>query len=61
MIQGLRTYIEESWSELRKVSWPDRETVINLSLIVIGVSIAVGAYIAVLDQIMHFALSRVFG
>jgi preprotein translocase SecE subunit len=61
VIQGLRTYIEESWSELRKVSWPDRETVINLSLIVIGVSIAVGAYIAVLDQIMHFALSRVFG
>lgn len=60
MISGIRTYLEESWAELRKVSWPDRQTVINLTLIVIAVSIAVGAYIAILDQIMHFALSQVF-
>jgi preprotein translocase subunit SecE len=57
---NLRTYFEESWAELRKVSWPDRQTVVNLTLIVIGVSIAVGAYIAILDQVMHFALSQVF-
>jgi preprotein translocase subunit SecE len=60
VIQGLRQYFQESWSELRKVSWPDRQTVINLTLIVIGVSVAVGAYIAVLDQLMHFGLSQVF-
>ncbi len=60
MIQGIRTYFEESWAELRKVSWPDRQTVVNLTLIVIAVSIAIGAYIAILDQIMHFALSQVF-
>jgi preprotein translocase subunit SecE len=57
---NLRTYFQESWAELRKVSWPDRQTVVNLTLIVIGVSIAVGAYIAILDQVMHFALSQVF-
>jgi preprotein translocase SecE subunit len=57
---NLRNYFQESWAELRKVSWPDRQTVINLTLIVIGVSIAVGAYIAILDQLMHFALSQVF-
>ncbi len=60
MIQGIRTYLEESWAELRKVSWPDRQTVVNLTLIVIAVSIAIGAYIAILDQVMHFALSQVF-
>ncbi len=60
MIQGFRTYLEESWSELRKVSWPERQTVINLTLIVIAVSVAIGAYIAILDQVMHFALSQVF-
>ena len=60
MFGNLRTYFQESWAELRKVSWPDRQTVINLTLIVIGVSIAVGAYIAILDQVMHFALSQVF-
>jgi preprotein translocase SecE subunit len=60
VIANLRQYFEESWSELRKVAWPDRQTVINLTLIVIGVSIVVGAYIAILDQLMHFGLSRVF-
>ena len=60
MISNLRQYFEESWSELRKVAWPDRQTVINLTLIVIGVSIVVGAYIAILVQLMHFGLSRVF-
>jgi len=60
VIQGIRTYLLESWSELKKVSWPERQTVLNLTLIVIGVSVAVGAYIAVLDQAMHFALSQVF-
>jgi len=57
---NLRTYFQESWAELRKVSWPDRQTVINLTLIVIGVSIAVGAYIAILDSLMHAALTQVF-
>jgi preprotein translocase subunit SecE len=60
VIQGIRTYLEESWAELRKVSWPDRQTVVNLTLIVIAVSVAIGAYIAILDQVMHFALSQVF-
>ena len=60
MFGNLRTYFQESWAELRKVSWPDRQTVINLTLIVIGVSIAVGAYIAILDSLMHAALSQVF-
>jgi len=57
---NLRTYFQESWAELRKVSWPDRQTVVNLTLIVIGVSVAVGAYIAILDSIMHWALEQVF-
>ncbi len=60
MFGNLRTYFQESWAELRKVSWPDRQTVVNLTLIVIGVSIAVGAYIAILDSLMHAALSQVF-
>jgi len=55
----LRTYVTESASELRKVAWPDRRTVTNLTLIVIAVSVAVGAYIAVLDIVFHEALGQV--
>ena len=49
VIGRIRIYLAEAWAELRKVAWPTRQTVINLTLIVIAVSIAVGAYIAVLD------------
>ena len=59
MIRGLRTYMSEAWSELKKVAWPTRQTVINLTLIVIAVSIAVGAYIAVLDIALKSAVDQV--
>ena len=49
MIRRLRTYLTEAAAELRKVAWPTRQTVVNLTLIVLAVSIAVGAYIALLD------------
>lgn len=59
MVNSLRQYLVESWAELKKVAWPTRQTVINLTLIVIGVSVAVGAYIAVLDLLLHAALQQV--
>jgi preprotein translocase subunit SecE len=49
LIGRIRIYLNEAWAELRKVAWPTRQTVVNLTLIVLAVSIAVGAYIAVLD------------
>ena len=49
MIGRIRIYLPEAWAELRKVAWPTRQTVLNLTLIVVAVSIVVGAYIAVLD------------
>jgi preprotein translocase SecE subunit len=59
VFSGLRTYLAEAASELRKVAWPTRQTVINLTLIVIAVSIAVGAYIAVLDIVLHGAVEQI--
>ena len=55
----MRRYLNESWSELKKVAWPTRQTVINLTLIVLDVSIAVGAYIAVLDTAFHALIDQV--
>jgi preprotein translocase subunit SecE len=49
VIGRIRIYLTEAWGELRKVAWPTRQTVVNLTLIVIAVSIVVGAYIALLD------------
>jgi preprotein translocase subunit SecE len=56
---GIRQYLTEAWSELKKVAWPTRETVVNLTLIVIAVSVAVGIYIAVLDAVLHYGVEQV--
>ena len=59
MFRGIRQYLTEAWSELKKVAWPTRQTVVNLTLIVLGVSIAVGIYIAVLDGILHELVGQI--
>ena len=47
----LRRFIDEAWSELKKVSWPTREQVRNLTVLVFVVSFAVGVYITALDSV----------
>ena len=46
-------------AERKKVTWPTRETVIRLTLLVIAVSVAVGLYIAVLDRLFNSLLDAV--
>jgi preprotein translocase subunit SecE len=58
MISRSRTYVTESWAELRKVAWPTRRQVVNLTVIVIVVSAVVGAYIAILDLLLLFGMDR---
>ena len=58
-LQGIRQYLGESWSELRKVAWPTRQMVINLTLIVLAVSTVIGAYIALIDVALAGALDQV--
>ena len=41
----IRRYFDEVWSELRKVSWPTREQVRNLTVLVFAISLVVGIYI----------------
>ncbi len=55
----MRRYFNESWAELKKVTWPTRETVIRLTLLVIAVSVLVGIYIAVLDRFFNTLLDTV--
>ena len=48
-MKRLRRYFDEVWSELRKVSWPTREQVRNLTVLVFIISGAIGVFIAVVD------------
>ena len=47
----LRRFIDEAWSELKKVTWPTREQVRNLTVLVFVISAVVGVYITVFDLI----------
>jgi preprotein translocase subunit SecE len=38
--------------ELRKVTWPTREETIKLTLIVIVISLLIGAYIGIIDVLL---------
>jgi preprotein translocase subunit SecE len=48
-VNRLRRFIDESWSELKKVSWPNRLQVRNLTILVFVVSFVVGLYITIAD------------
>ena len=50
-MKRLRRYFDEVWSELRKVSWPTRDQVRNLTVLVFAISFVVGLYIGVLDRV----------
>jgi preprotein translocase subunit SecE len=55
----IRRFFEESWSELRKVTWPTREQTRNLTVLVFVVSAAVGAFIAFFDVIFTQIIIRI--
>jgi preprotein translocase SecE subunit len=55
-VERIRRFIDEAWSELKKVSWPTREQTRNLTVLVFVVSLAVGLYITVFDFIFFQAV-----
>jgi preprotein translocase subunit SecE len=42
-------YFQETRAELRKVTWPTREEAQNLTLIIVGVSVAMAAFLGLLE------------
>jgi preprotein translocase subunit SecE len=60
-VSRLRRYLEEVWSELKKVAWPTRDQVRNLTVLVFAISIVVGVYITLLDTIFRGFITVVQG
>jgi preprotein translocase subunit SecE len=55
-VSRLRRFIDEAWSELKKVTWPTREQTRNLTVLVFAISLVVGLYITVLDTVFQTAV-----
>ncbi len=60
-MKRIRRFANEAWSELKKVSWPTRQQVRNLTVLVFVVSFAVGVYITLLDFVFAQLVGRLVG
>lgn len=54
--ESTRTLFRDSWSEMKKVNWPDNETLRNLTIVVIGISTVLGLLLGGID----FLLQKLF-
>ncbi len=52
---GIGESVREIRSELRKVAWPTRDEAVRLTVVVIGVCVAVGVSLGIVDFIFQQA------
>ncbi|MFA9288271.1 MAG: preprotein translocase subunit SecE [Weeksellaceae bacterium] len=59
MAQNPQFMLGDIVGELKKVSWPTREDTIRLTMIVILISLIIGAYIGIIDFLLAKALEMI--
>ena len=60
-VKETRAFLEESWGELQKVTWPDRDQLQNATLVVIAFTIAISLVIWTMDGVVRFLLTQIMG
>jgi len=60
-VKETRVFLEESWTELQKVTWPDRDQLQNATLVVIAFTIAISLVIWGMDSVVRFILNQIMG
>ncbi|MBI4415105.1 MAG: preprotein translocase subunit SecE [Candidatus Kerfeldbacteria bacterium] len=58
MANRLFTYFRESKDELKRVVWPSRQETTKHTLLVIGISLGVAAFLGVMDYFFSYLLQR---
>jgi preprotein translocase subunit SecE len=54
-------YLKDTRAELRKVTWPSREEALNLTLIVLAVTVAMAVGLGLVDYLFSLLFGLVFG
>ena len=54
--QRLFAFAKDSWSETRRVSWPERKETTQVTLIVFGFVLAMAAFLWFVDKTLEWAL-----
>jgi preprotein translocase SecE subunit len=60
-VRGTRTFVEECWVELQKVTWPDSDQLRSATLVVLLFTMAVSAIIWLMDKTASFVIGAIMG
>ncbi len=58
MANSFTTYLRESREELKKVVWPTRKETVQNSLLVVGISVGVAAFLGLIDFVLNYGLEQ---
>ena len=50
-------YFRQTWAELKKVRWPSRREAVNLTVIVLAVTVAMSAFLGIVDRLADLLFS----
>ena len=56
---GVLGFFASCWAELKKVQWPDRDTLVQATAVTIIFVAVAGAYLGVLDTIFNFLVKQI--
>ncbi|NOT33805.1 MAG: preprotein translocase subunit SecE [Candidatus Eisenbacteria bacterium] len=59
--EKIQEFVKDVRVEVGRVSWPTREELRDSTVVVIVTVLIVSAFIGVVDRILNFGLSRLFG
>ena len=58
LIKKLFIFLKEVYLEMKKVNWPSRKETVKYTLIIVGVSLVVAAFLGSLDYIFSTILDK---
>jgi len=61
MIERIKTYLSETRTELKKVTWPSRQDLIDSTRVVIIATLILTVFVGLVDQVLSRIIKLVFG
>jgi len=59
ILNRLINYLKESQQELKKVVWPSKKEITQHTMLVIGISLGVAAFLGIVDYLLTFLIGLV--
>jgi preprotein translocase subunit SecE len=59
MVNKIVNYVKSSVEEMKKVSWPTKKQTYQYTLLVVGISVGMAAFLGTLDFIFNLGLEAI--